>query len=630
MKFLSSVKDCINYFKRSEYKNLFDDECYRRLNNVLKQYGNLETHETILEVCLSNDDRTCDYSIRLDKKSKFGKEFWLELDFDACKDNDIKSCSFFDVLGINNLNDIEIACDEVLPEIVSKEIINKLKSMLIKFADIIFSKNIKLYQIGSMSSRGQNNSLRIFVNDSRREKIIEYLNELNWSGDLNRLNDLLTELEIFSEGHKFIIDFDLFEDHISEKIGINFGTINKSTQTIKTLLDFLQEKNLCNEDKKSDVLKFVDEFPQYDPYIQNDISHFKLAFINGQVDKAKVYLRQGDDFYQHDFRAYASPVLMNLELTTKCPLNCPQCYCDLSTGKDMDRKVALYWIYQAAANNVKVVNLSGGETLCYPHLWELVETCSKLNMEANIALSGYKADKKILNELIKKGVADICISLNGSTKDINDKSRDGYDLAIQALENLKELNYNRTCINWVMHSFNADDFENVAALAEFYNVKSIAIMMFKPDKSHSLPSVPSKEQILKINKFIRNYKGKVILEIEECFSQLRAVNGERFFFNHNIGLSRGCGAGRDGFSISVDGYFTPCRHLYTMKEKFSTIADYWSNSSILKELRTTEDRIDKPCSECKYKRNCLPCMAVVWNFNHRLRIPKPSALSPQP
>ena len=77
MNFLSSVKDCINYFKRSEYKNLFDDECYRRLNNVLKQYGQLETHETILEVCLSNDDRTCDYSIRLDKKSKFGKEFLM-------------------------------------------------------------------------------------------------------------------------------------------------------------------------------------------------------------------------------------------------------------------------------------------------------------------------------------------------------------------------------------------------------------------------------------------------------------------------------------------------------------------------------------------------------------------------
>ena len=122
-----------------------------------------------------------------------------------------------------------------------------------------------------------------------------------------------------------------------------------------------------------------------------------------------------------------------------------------------------------------------------------------------------------MNELIKKGVADICISLNGSTKDINDKSRDGYDLAIQA--------------------------------CRAFRLK---------------------------NKFIRNYKGKVILEIEECFSQLRAVNGERFFFNQNIGLSRGCGAGRDGFSISVDGYFTPCRHLYTMKEKFAAIADYWS------------------------------------------------------
>ena len=208
--------------------------------------------------------------------------------------------------------------------------------------------------------------------------------------------------------------------------------------------------------------------------------------------------------------------------------------------------------------------------------------------------------------------------MNGSTKEINDKSRDGYELAIQALNNLKELNYNRTCINWVMHSFNADDFENIISLAESYNVKSIAVMMFKPDKSHNLPSVPSKEQILKVSKVIRNYKGKIQLEIEECFSQMRAVVGERFLINYNTGLSRGCGAGRDGFSVSVDGYLTPCRHLYTMKEKFSNISDYWNQSPILKELRTTEDRIDKPCSNCRYKRNCLPCMAVVWNFNNRL------------
>lgn len=53
------------------------------------------------------------------------------------------------------------------------------------------------------------------------------------------------------------------------------------------------------------------------------------------------------------------------------------------------------------------------------------------------------------------GVGGIFVSLNGSTKKIDSKSRDGYELAIHALELLRDIAFDGVHINWVMHSNNA-------------------------------------------------------------------------------------------------------------------------------------------------------------------------------
>lgn len=69
-----------------------------------------------------------------------------------------------------------------------------------------------------------------------------------------------------------------------------------------------------------------------------------------------------------------------------------------------------------------------------------------------------------MHELITKkpvlaGVGGIFVSLNGSTKKIGSKTRDGYELAIHVLELLRDMSFDGVHINWVMHSNNADDFD---------------------------------------------------------------------------------------------------------------------------------------------------------------------------
>ena len=76
----------------------------------------------------------------------------------------------------------------------------------------------------------------------------------------------------------------------------------------------------------------------------------------------------------------------NLELTTKCPLRCPQCYCTLEGGRDLPKEIALRIIHQAAELGAKHVELSGGETLCYPWLMDLIIEARKNGITSNIAV----------------------------------------------------------------------------------------------------------------------------------------------------------------------------------------------------------------------------------------------------
>lgn len=306
---------------------------------------------------------------------------------------------------------------------------------------------------------------------------------------------------------------------------------------------------------------------------------------------------------------------LNLELTTSCPLRCPQCYCTLEGGRHLRLETAKEKIIEAEANGVRVLHLSGGETLCYPWLYELIEFAHAHCNEVNVALSGWGFDEHVFSKLVRAGITGIFISLNGSTKALNSLTRDGYEYAIHALEVLRAENYQSTTINWVMHSNNSSDFTNALNLAEEYRVKRLTVLSFKPDSHHQMKSFPNGEQIVEVAENIRAYRGKVQLCVETCFSQLLAVlKDTKLFGNLNVGPAKGCRAGLYNYCISVDGLYSPCRHI-DLQEKFDTLNEYLDKSKVIQKLRAVEHDIRNPCSSCYYKNNCRPCMAVTNKLN---------------
>ena len=314
------------------------------------------------------------------------------------------------------------------------------------------------------------------------------------------------------------------------------------------------------------------------------------------------------------------PRMMNIELTTACPLRCPQCYCSLANGKHIELQTALHWIQEGGANGVKDVMLSGGETLCYPHIYEVISAANKWCGYAHIALSGFGFTKNIFDKLVNSGVCGIFISLNGSTEEINAQTRDGYYLALSALQLLHKYGFQNTYINWVMHSCNSDDFINVVEIAEKYEVRRLVVMALKPDSNNKVPTMPTEEQMLDIKRVINNHKGNVQIMVESCYSPMIALlKNTKLLGNLNTSAWKGCGAGRYTFSVSVDGMLSPCRHL-NYYEEYSSLSYYWNNSKVLQYIREIEDNKREPCKSCDFSEYCRHCLAINYKANADLYI----------
>ena len=311
---------------------------------------------------------------------------------------------------------------------------------------------------------------------------------------------------------------------------------------------------------------------------------------------------------------------INIELTTCCPLHCPQCYCSLEGAKFIPKEKAIEFMKQAAAMGATHVEMSGGETMCYPHLYELIAAARETGLEPSIAISGWGFDDTVLKELISAGIDTIFVSLNGPTEEINSLTRDGFSLSIAALETLKRNGFSHTVINWVMHRNTADLLPEMIKIAEKYNVGAILIIEPMPTAEGKMDTYPTAEQLTCVADMVKKQDGPVYLQIQHCFSSLRALASDnKFWGNINRGKYKGCTAGIVSCSINADGRFTPCRHL-EIAEDYPSLAEYWEKSQYLEQLRNMEATRCGICSSCRLAPFCRHCPSHHWTEENKLYI----------
>lgn len=293
--------------------------------------------------------------------------------------------------------------------------------------------------------------------------------------------------------------------------------------------------------------------------------------------------------YNSEKFAFNRPMYVQAELTKYCPATCPQCYMD-KDDYHMPWEIFESLIAQMKAMDVGAVLLTGGEPLCYPYIENAVYTAAKNGITPIISTSGIGFNTKLAYEFKKSGLFKICISLNGSTEEIHNRSRSHFDEGLQALEVAVKAGLD-VVINWVARSDNYKDFPEMHRLAKNFGVSSIDIISNKRNCANVLCQPLAEEE----EKILKEYVIKLQNEEPEITTELCYFSLHKSLNPNRSKLYLSCMAGRAFVDFLADGSFCPCRHMEILeKTKGMSLKSYWNENEALNTIR----RQNALCEQC--------------------------------
>lgn len=555
------TKELTAHLRRHAIPELIDDKCLAALDNIDAQYGEESTHVAILEVRLGEEARYIDYVIFLDEKNiSIPSPMWYEFDYEQfASGKKIEPCLFFST-GEPTAEDYREIFDKTLPVFLGEDRARKLRKQFEKIVRIL-PKGSYIKHIGTMSGRGELETARLVVDFKGRENICKFLAEMNWKGNLEALWEII---KTWNGQNYLSLDFDLGEDYISEKIGLEITVNAYHPVIVDRYITRLEQMGLCLKSKGDALRHWIRIPPDADPFIQTQVQYFKLNFLDGKIIEAKAYLEQSPYILHHYFNNYDRPLYV--EFMLKDEKN------TLSIGKSMK------YLYDCEAERIRRIHFLG-DVAGYEHLDRLLAECQSEGLFTSIEISD-KVTRKQLREMINDGASEFVTELEN----------------ISALKILQELGFKNVRVKCRM-----DKIEEATELAEKFGTAELII---------TCNEVLERKEIERVAEFIKNYAGQLKLTVDSCFSILRAfMGGAEVRRNNNRGIERGCTAGRDHFCITATGKFSPCS-VFGAEEEFNSLKEYWEKSPVLEKFRTMEKSRESSCKGCCYERRCLPCPAL--------------------
>lgn len=309
-----------------------------------------------------------------------------------------------------------------------------------------------------------------------------------------------------------------------------------------------------------------------------------------------------------------SPISVVWEITNNCNFKCPHCRAYEEFTVD-DEQIENKIIDELIKNDILTVNISGGEPLLNPRIFEIIQRLSNANMYVGISTNGWLYKEK-REKLLEAGLKFIQVSLDGD-KMLHEKFRGvegSYERAVDTLKQAKKDGL-FTQMNVTITS------ENLKTLEWNYN-KALEIGVDKilyrrvvsagkaVENDYIIPN--KKEYIDTIQKLIKLDNSKLIVAIDDpIIYAIQDIESDE---------KLGCAAGIKSVGISSNGDIYPCIFL---REKLGNITkdnleELWQNNEILNKLRNKDIN---ECGKCKYKFSCGGCRAASGIFEKDLMCP---------
>jgi radical SAM protein with 4Fe4S-binding SPASM domain len=263
----------------------------------------------------------------------------------------------------------------------------------------------------------------------------------------------------------------------------------------------------------------------------------------------------------------------------------------------------------------KSLNITGGEPLLRPELYEILAFVKDQSFETYILTNGVLIDKKkavLLQNLTVKGIQ---VSIEGP-QEIHDsiRGKGSFLSAIKGIRHLIDAGIIVT-LNTTVSKVNAKYIMEIIELADTLKVQRFGFSRLVPygRGRHLLDKMLSREEIVKLYKKIFSLTS-TSLEIvtgDPIASQM----SEDEPTGENVAMG-GCAAGISGITILSDGTITPCRRMPVPigNVKHDSIREVWVTSSVLKSLRNKSAYRGR-CGTCDRWSTCRGCRAIAYAYS---------------
>jgi hypothetical protein len=479
-------------------------------------------------------------------------------------------------------------------------------------------------QIGTMTSRGELDIMRLVILFPSWESIFPGLTAIGWQGDTA---ELASALEPWKESQKIAVNIDLGADGVLPKIGIEVFSRWRHPLIVDKFIMRLEDAGLCLPEKGEALRRWIRFRPDADPFRQTLINYFKLNYKDGKITEAKAYLEQTPYINHNYFDAYEFPGRVDFYLRDE--------------ERELSADSALQLLSQCGQNRLRRARFMDVEG--YEEFDRLLGGCRENSIRAEVLLAE-PVSREALEKMIAAGADSFLMDMDGET---------GW--AANA-ETLRALDFAGFRLRWFMHRGNAQDLPRVIRCVEEAGAQELIVTGMKPCSTGLRRENPTRGQLISAAEIINEWqkenlrngeaanetqddaakeaqngdtanetqdsapdaaagtnetagtdvKSHMELTVESCFSPLRAVmGGADEKRNGNRGIGRGCEAGSWFFAVQADGSFTPCPYL-DAQETYGSITEYWEHSPLLKNIRKQSGH-----EGCPYARRCLPCPVVI-------------------
>ena len=324
-----------------------------------------------------------------------------------------------------------------------------------------------------------------------------------------------------------------------------------------------------------------------------------------------------------------APICLTWELTYACNLQCVHCLSSSGTRdpRELTTEQAKAVLDELRDLQVFYINIGGGEPMVRRDFFELLEHAEHCNIGVKFSTNGAFITPENARRLAAMNYLDIQISLDGANRATNDRVRGegSYDIALRAMDNLRDASFGRFKISVVMTRENVSQLDEFKALADSYGAQ-LRITRLRPagrgaDTWNELHPTAAQQRV--IYDWLMHHGEDVLTG--DSFFHLNA------FGDALPGLNL-CGAGRVVCLIDPLGDVYACPFVIHDEFKAGSVLEdggfthVWKSSDLFTSLREPES--PGACASCGSYDACQGgCMAAKFFTGLPLDGPDPECVS---